>query len=137
MNERELQQIAERLGERAARSVNPERVAAGVLARLRDASRPTPRALPLRALFAAPAALRAAAAVALIAAGGLLARGALRDRPDPPALVAPFLPELSLDELSEVLDSMVLEAPLPDDLGVGFTDLTEPQLRELLRLMEG
>ncbi|HWP38521.1 MAG TPA: hypothetical protein VNL18_13305 [Gemmatimonadales bacterium] len=137
MNERELERIARHMGERAARSVNPERVAAGVLARLRAAPPETRRPLPLRLFYAAPTALRVAAAVALIATGGLLARGALRDRPEAPALVAPFLPELSLDELSEVLDSMVLEAPVPEDLTVGLTDLTEAQLRELLKLMEG
>ncbi|MBI3982461.1 MAG: hypothetical protein HY337_06085 [Gemmatimonadetes bacterium] len=136
LNERDLEAIARRLGDRAARSVDPDRVAAGILARLRSAPPAQDRPI-VRLFFRAPVALRVAAAIAVLVTGGLVTRTLLVDPREPVTLIAPFLPELSADELTEVLDSLAFEAPLPEDLAVGLTDLTESQLRELLRLMEG
>ena len=77
-----------------------------------------------------------AAAVAILAGAGLVTRAVLLERPPTAALMAPWLSELSAEELHEVLDSMAFEAPVPRDLAVGLTDLTETQLRELLAQME-
>jgi hypothetical protein len=128
--------MAKEFGARAAGAINPERVAARVLERLR--TQPAERRAPIRRwLAAAPRALRVAATLALLLAGGLVLRRALVGPDQPLAVVVPLLPELSEDELHEVLDSMAFEAPLPEDLAVGLTDLTESQLQELLRRMEG
>jgi hypothetical protein len=136
MNEHDLERIARQLGEPAARLIDTERVATKVVERLR--STPPGADRPIRRLLlATPLALRIAAAVVLLVTGGVVTGRLLVDRTESVALGAPFLPDLSADQLTEVLDSLALEAPLPDDLAVGLSDLTEEQLRELLKLMEG
>ncbi|HXV85339.1 MAG TPA: hypothetical protein VD793_01505 [Gemmatimonadales bacterium] len=135
MHDRDLERIARGLGERAARTVDPDRVAASVTRRLAQEP-PARHPAPLRWWLAAPSVLRAAAVAALVVTGGLVARDALFGPDASPAWPAP-LPELSQDELQEVLDSFAFDAPLPEDLAIGLSDLTETQLQELLKLMEG
>ena len=136
MNDRDLERVAQQLGSRAANALDAERVAARVIERLR--AEPLKQRAPARQWFVGmPVAFRVAAALALLVAGGLVARRVVVDGDGPFAVVAPLLPDLSADELHEVLDSLAFEAPLPEDLAVGLTDLTESQLRELLKLMEG
>ena len=70
-------------------------------------------------------------------AAGVLVPGVLDHRPEPAAVIAPILGDLSADELTEVFDSLSIEAPVHETVAVGFEDLNEAQLQELLRLMEG
>ena len=74
MNDNELEQIAARLGERAAANLDVERTAAAVLARLKSR--------PALAWWSSPALLRLAAAVTLAVGAGLFAsRAALHRLP--------------------------------------------------------
>jgi hypothetical protein len=137
MEDHELEQAAGRLGARAARRLDVERVATGVLARLR-ADQGKSRA-PRHAWWTAPMLLRLAAALAILITGGILTRGALR-HPAPPSsavVSVPMLRQLTNDELIEVFDSLGVETPVHDGLAVGLENLNEAQLKELLSLMEG
>lgn len=137
MEEHEIERLAGSLGDRAAERLDVERVAAGVVARLR-AEREQARA-PRRVWWTAPALLRLAAALAVLIAGGTVARVALhRPEAQPTAVVAvPMLRELTDDELIEVFDSLGVEAPVYEGLATGLESLNEAQLKELLSLMEG
>lgn len=135
INDRELERIAGRLGQKAATGLDVEGVARGVLARLRaarlaDASPPGPR----------PALrwLAVAAALMLLVAGSVVTFGT--DQTPPLAAnrtLATDLYDLSSDELSEVLDSLAWNAPVSAQFAAGIDDLNAEQLRELLDLMEG
>lgn len=134
-DDRRLRDVARGLGAAAAERVDVERVAAGVVARLRDdrnagGSRERP-------WWRRPALLRIAAAVALLVGGGLVAREVLDRREPGLGATLPALVELSTTELEEISDSLSFETPLHESVAVGLEDLTEEQLRELLRLMEG
>ncbi|HEX9581619.1 MAG TPA: hypothetical protein VF970_11000 [Gemmatimonadales bacterium] len=136
MDEHDLERVAQHLGERTASRIDADRVAARVLHRLH--TEPVERRSLVGRWFAGtPMVVRLAAVLALVVSAGLVTRRATLDREPPIALVAPLLPELSMDELHEVLDSLALEAPLPEDLAVGLIDLTESELQELLKRMEG
>lgn len=135
MDDRDLERMARDLGSRAADRIHVERVAAGVVARLRE-DQDTGRSRE-RPWWRNPAVLRIAAAVVVLAGGGLVARNVL-DRGDAArGAVFPALVELSPAELLEIADSLSLETPVHEGVAVGLQDLTEEQLRELLRLMEG
>lgn len=134
-DDRNLEQMARGLGASAAERVDVERVAARVVARLRE-DRDAGRS-PERLWWRTPAVLRAAAAVLVLAAGGLVARSVLVRQGPELAASFPALAELSTAELEEVYDSLSFETPLHEVVAVGLHDLTEEQLRELLRLMEG
>lgn len=129
MDEKKLEQIAKRLGGRAASGIDVDRTASAVLARL--------RAEPAAPWWARPALLRLAAAVTFMVGAGLFTyRSVLRDGRTA-ALPAPVvLQTLSINELEEVLDSLAHEAPA-FERAAGMSGLTEDQLRELLREMEG
>jgi hypothetical protein len=136
MEDHELERVAGSLGARAARRLDVERVAAGVLARLRAEQEESP--LPRRTWWAAPMLLRLAAVLALLVTGGILTRGAWRHAAPPSAVVSvPMLRELTNDELIEVFDSLAVETSVHDGLAVGLENLNEAQLKELLSLMEG
>lgn len=128
-DDRRLRERARGLGAAAAERVDVERVAAGVVARLRDC-----RDIHW---WRGPAVLRIAAAVAVLAGGGLVAREVLDRREPGLGATLPALVELSTTELEEIADSLSFETPLHESVAVGLEDLTEEQLRELLRLMEG
>ena len=133
MNEQELEQIAARLGQRAAARVNAEQTAAAVLARLRA---------PVRTVhwWERPALLRMAAAVALVVGGGVVAMKTLHQNAGGQTAAAPVvasLQTLSPDELEEVLDSLATEGSTNEGSAAGLHDLTSEQLRELLQRMEG
>lgn len=135
MEEREIERVAREMGRNVADQLNVEQVAAGVVARLRADRALGPR--PRRLWWAAPVALRLAAALAVLVTGGVLVRGAL-DRSQPVAAVTdPVLRDLSADELTEVFDSLAVEAPIHEVVAVGLDNLTEEQLKELLLLLEG
>ncbi len=137
MEDHELEELAKALGQRPAAQLDVERVAANVLARLRADRAEALR--PKRAWWTAPMVLRLVAAVAVLVTGGVLVRGAL-DRGRSPAVAmvtAPILRGLSADELTEVFDSLAIEAPIHDGVAIGLESLNEAQLKELLRLLEG
>ena len=129
LNERDLENAARRLGEKAAARLDIERTSGMVAERLK-AARLTP-------WWAGPGLLRAAAIVAMALGVGLFYRpGGSR----PGATVGPpvALQTLSVDDLEEVLDSLVIEAPATlRSGGVSLADLNETQLAELLREMKG
>jgi hypothetical protein len=135
MDENRLEQVAKTLGTRAADRLDVERVTAGVVARLRADHAQTAR--PQRAWWSAPMALRLAAALAVLVTGGVLVRGALENGSESAAAIAPILRDLSAEELTEVFDSLSIEAPVHEGVAVGLESLNEAQLNELLRLMEG
>lgn len=137
MEEHEIERVAESLGERAAERLDVERVAAGVVARLR-ADRAQAQA-PRRVWWAPPTLLRLAAALVVLIAGGTVARVALHhpEAQSTAVVAVPMLRELTDDELIEVFDSLGVEAPVYEGLATGLESLNEAQLKELLRLMEG
>lgn len=135
IDDRELERVARELGRPAGDRLDVERVARGVVARLRTAGEAD------RASAADPRpALRwlaTAAAAALLVAGSVVT---LRHAPPTGLTVATTatgLYDLSSDELSEVLDSLSLHAPVSSQFTVGLDDLDADQLRDLLALMEG
>jgi len=135
MDEHQIERVAKVLGDRAAERLDVERVAGAVVARLRADHAAVPR--PARLWRRAPMVLRLAAALAVLVTGGVLVRGALENGAEPAAIIAPILRDLSADELTEVFDSLGVEAPVHESVAVGLESLNEAQLRELLRLMEG
>jgi hypothetical protein len=133
MDERQLERMAKRLGERAEGKLDVELTAQAVLKRLREEPVRVAwwrRAPVLRGL--------AAAAVVVLTAGILVTNHVLDGGRTPAELFAPVeLQELSLEELEEVYDSLAVEAPVYEMVAVGLYDLNENELEELLRLMEG
>jgi hypothetical protein len=135
MEERDLEQLARALGRERASELHPERVAEGVVRRLR--SEPAGLFGDGLVWWRSPLLLRLAAAVVLLAAGAWLffgvSSGDGRERVVAPV---PQLYELSEEQLVEVLDSLAVEGPIFEQVVV-LSDLTEGELRELLRIMEG
>jgi len=129
MDDQELEGAARRLGQRAAARLDVERTSVAVLARLKAA-----RVAPW---WGTPGLLRAAAIVVLALGLGVFYRG-VGGGATTVAVASPELQTLSDDELLEVLDSLVVEAPVAYRSGIpGLADLDEKQLNELLKEMEG
>ncbi|HXL11644.1 MAG TPA: hypothetical protein VN955_09625 [Gemmatimonadales bacterium] len=137
MPDAKLQELAQRLGVRAAERLDVERTAQAVVTRLRE----TPRASVVTRLWMQPAWLKLAATVVLLLGAGAVTRGLWR----PPGSAAAgeaaaALNELTTDQLQqllEIVDQPTDEAaPLPP-ADASLDDLTAPQLRELLRSLEG
>lgn len=135
----ELQRALAALGERAdarAAKVNAERVAARVLARLREEP-----AAPARRPFLQPRVLRIAAAVAIVVTGGAVTRALLLR---PPAAaercelpVCPTgLTAAQSDSLLRSLDEVRALNGTPRGSSPEVEDLSEPQLRALLQAMQ-
>ncbi len=133
-----LQELAQRLGVRAAERLDVERTAQAVVTRLRE----TPRASVVTRLWMQPAWLKLAATVVLLLGAGAVTRGLWRPSGSAAAgeAAAAGLNELTtdqLDQLLEIVDQPTDEtAPLPP-ADASLDDLTAPQLRELLRSLEG
>jgi len=135
MDERELERLARRLGTRAADGLDVEKVAQSVVSRLRTEPEPVPvvwwRRVPrLQAV--------AAAAVIVLAAGVITVSQMGHNRADV-ADLEPLaeLQTLTSDELVEVFDSLVIDAPVFEYSDFGLQDMNEGQLEELLQRMEG
>ena len=134
-----LQEIAQRLGARAAERLDVERTAEAVVARLRTEPRAEVRVLG----WIQPAWLRIAAVLLLLIGAGVVAlnvRGPQPTTPLPPASAGGELSELSGDELRIVLAA--LEEPGAERQGVspqdvGLEDLSALELRALLESLEG
>ena len=139
LDDGKLQEVARRLGARAADRLDVERTAQAVVTRLRTEPRADIRVLgPIR-----PAWLRIAAAVVLLVGAGVVAlnvRVPLFTTPVPAATASGELSELSGDELRAVLEAVgqpggEQQEVSPQDLSL--EDLSAPQLRALLESLEG
>lgn len=130
-----LQELARKLGVRAAERLDVERIAQSVIGRLRQPQRPRGWLVWTEVAW-----VRAAAMVVLLVGIGVvmqprteLVRGAWED----PSAGA--VQDLSADQLTRVLDELDqpvdVAAPLPED--AGLEDLSESQLRALLKSLEG
>ena len=131
-----LQELAQRLGVRAAERLDVERTAQAVVTRLRE----TPRASVVTRLWMQPAWLKVAATVVLLLGAGAVTRGLWR----PPGSAAAgeaaaALNELTTDQLQQLLEivDQPTEAAPESPADASLEDLTAPQLRELLRSLEG
>jgi len=139
LDDGKLQEVARRLGARAADRLDVERTAQAVLTRLRTEPRTDIRVLgSIR-----PAWLRIAAALVMVVGAGVVAlnvRVPLFTTPVPPATASGELSELSGDELRAVLEAVgqpggEQQEVSPQDLSL--EDLSAPQLRALLKSLEG
>ncbi|HVH68905.1 MAG TPA: hypothetical protein VM716_13635 [Gemmatimonadales bacterium] len=135
VHDAKLQELAQRLGNRAAERLDVERTATAVVERLRT----EPRAEVW--VWMQPAWLRVAAAIVLVVGAGAVA---LETRtkiatPEPVAAAGAELRDLSTEQLRYVLESV----GQPDGeqavsaQEVGLEQLSEPQLRALLESLEG
>jgi hypothetical protein len=133
IEDQRIEALAERLGMEEARRVDPAVTADRVLARLRAARRP-------RHWWQDPRVLRVAAALVIVASGALLVRQVMS--PAAVSLREVVLPvtaltELESGELTKVLDTLLVEAPVSELATATLNDLTEAELRELLAELEG
>ena len=139
LDDGKLQEVARRLGARAADRLDVGRTAQAVVTRLRTEPRADIRVLGrIR-----PAWLRIAAALVLLVGAGVVAlnvRVPLFTTPVPAATASGELSELSGDELRAVLEAVgqaggEQQEVSPQDLSL--EDLSAPQLRALLESLEG
>src|SRR5574341_1395694 len=128
-----LHELAARIGEQAAARLDVERTAQAVVARLRE------RSSAVTPAWARPAWWRIAAAVVVLLGGGLVARDLLRSPAVVDHYVAEDLTDLSAEDLRQILASLdeTLIASPEAAAEAGLEDLTEQQLREVLRSLEG
>ncbi len=134
-----LQEVARRLGARAADRLDVERTAQAVVTRLRTEPRADIRVLGgIR-----PSWLRIAAALVMVVGAGVVAlnvRVPLFTTPVPPATASGELSELSGDELRAVLEAVGQPGGEQQDVSpqdLSLEDLSAPQLRALLESLEG
>jgi len=134
-----LQEVARRLGARAAERLDVEGTAQAVVARLRTEPRAEIRVLGrIR-----PAWLRIAAMLVIVVGGGVVAlnvRTSPHTTPLPAASAGGELSELSGDELREVLESVARlggEQQAVSAQDVGLDELSASQLRALLESLGG
>lgn len=139
MNEQRMEQLAKRLGARAAERLDVGQTARRVVERLRE--QPAPRSTWIQ-----PAWLRIAAALVIVVGGGGLVISRYTPQRSPGGsqhaahFVADDLGGLSADELRDVLSSFdeILStdsAPVSDS--TDWRELDSQQLREVLRVLEG
>ena len=134
MDERELEQIAGRLGREAGERLDVDGVARAVVARLRTADEAVVVAVRPRPLMRW---LATAAAVALVAGGSVVTFRAGNPGVASPDVVATDLYDLTAVELAEVLDSLGAGGPISSHVSVSLDDLDAEQLEALLAMMEG
>ncbi len=134
-----LQEVARRLGARAAERLDVEGAAQAVVARLRTEPRAEIRVLG----WIRPAWLRIAAMLVIVVGGGVVAlnvRTSPLTTPLPSASAGGELSELSGEELRVVLEALGQpgsEAQAVSAQDVGLEDLSAPQLRALLESLGG
>lgn len=133
----ELRKLAQRLGAGAAERLDVERVASGVVERLRA----QPAIQGARVRWMRPGWLRVAAAVVLVIGAGVLVRGwnGANGTRHPAYYVVDELQDLSADQLRQVLGSLdqTLNDPAAEPSDEDLNDLTTDELRALLRSLEG
>ncbi len=134
-----LQEVARRLGARAAERLDVEGTAQAVVARLRTEPRAEIRVLG----WIRPAWLRIAAMLVIVVGGGVVALNVWTSphtTPLPSASAGGELSELSGEELRVVLEALGhpgSEAQPVSAQDVGLEDLSAPQLRALLESLGG
>ena len=130
-----LQELAQRLGTRAAERLDVERTAQAVVARLHEEARAPARP----SVWSQPAWLRIAAALVIVAGAGLVARSMWQTPSGAPAPVETVdLSDISAPQLRELLRSFEQPGePEPvSSQDVGLEDLSPAQLRTLLASLE-
>lgn len=136
MNDRELEQLAKGLGDRAAERLDVERTATAVLERLRR--EPVARGWS----WVQPTWLRIAAAVVVLLGAGWVAHRWV-ERPEPRAVlvasVGEDLSDLSVEELRELLTTLdqTLDVTGSGPADAGLEGLDERELRTLMGSLEG
>ena len=138
LHDAKLQEVARRLGARAAEQVDVERIAQAVLTRLRQ----EPRRSVAAWVWMQPAWLKIAATVVLVFGAGIVVRGLVHEPTATTAVVVPMgddLSDLTAEQLREAMRS--LEQPLigegPGIVETGLDGLSTDELRALLRTLEG
>ncbi len=131
VRDQDIERIAAGLGRETAEQVDIDRVAVGVVERLRTGDGINRPRRTFRRL-----AIAAALALAVGATFMSVRTGSVSGGPKQIA-AAPLLDQLVAEELGEVLDSLSLRAPVSEQLRNGLDDLDERQLEELLATMEG
>ena len=135
LHDARLQELAQRLGTRAAERLDVERTAQAVVARLREEARGPARP----SVWSQPAWLKIAAALVVVAGAGVVARAVWPARPGAAAPVETVdLSDMSAPQLRELLRSVEQPgAPEPvSSQDVGLEDLSPAQLRALLASLE-
>ena len=139
LSDARLQEVAQRLGARAAERLDVERTAQAVVARLRTEPRAELRVLG----WIRPAWLRIAALLVIVVGAGVVAlnvRTPPLTTPLPLASAVGELSELSGDELRVVLEALGQPGAEPQAVSaqdVGLEDLSALELRALLESLEG
>ena len=131
--EERLERMAARLGEEAADRVDPERVAATVLARLRVEG----RRVPWWQRVQVTPALAAAAVLAIAVGLGTADRTRSGDEGWFDAPLPVVMADLAETELNELLDSLAYETPVSELVPAGIHELSVRELEALLEVMEG
>jgi len=137
MNEERMEQLAKRLGARAAERLDVGKTAGQVVERLRE--QPAPRSTWIQ-----PAWLRIAAALVIVVGGAVLYRFTPGHRPVVSQHAAHFVADdlsgLSADDLRDVLssfDEILSTDSAPASDSTDWRELDSQQLREVLRALEG
>ena len=142
MNDERMEQLAKRLGARAAERLDVRATAQGVVERLRGAQ---PGGEP-RATWIQPAWLRIAATVVVLVGAGLVWSRVTPGRGPGVSnhvahYVADDLNDLSADELRDVLTSfdqiISSDSAVVPDSSSDLRGLDAQQLREVLRVLQG
>ncbi len=133
MDERQLEQLAKRLGAEAADRLDVEQTARAVLRRVKE------EPVTVRWWRRMPVLQSVAAAAVVVLTAGVLVVGQLASNGGEVAVLPAFteLYTLSNDELEQVYDSLTVDAPVYELSAVNLQDMNEGQLEELLALMEG
>ena len=133
MEERQIVQLAKRLGAKAADTLDVERTAQVVISRVKQA--------PAKVVWwrRMPLLQSAAAAAVFVLTVGVFVVSQLKTNGSDLGVLEEFaeLHALSDSELEQVYDSLTAEAPVHELSAVNLQDLNEGQLEELLALMEG
>ena len=131
----QLQELARKLGVRAAERLDVERIAQSVISQLRQPTHERPWLVWTQVAW-----VRAAAMVVLLVGIGFVMQPtteSVRTPWDEPPVGA--VQDLSADQLTRVLDELNqpvdVTVPAPED--AGLEDLSETQLRALLKSLEG
>ena len=139
LDDGKLQEVARRLGARAADRLDVERTAQAVVTRLRTEPRADIRVLG----WIRPAWLRIAAALVIVVGAGVVVRSLWHTQHTGTALVAAAgaeLNDLSADQLRRVLDAVGQpggEHETVSSQDVSLEDLSALELRALLESLEG
>ena len=134
MNETELERLAATLGERAARTLDPEQVAERVIARLDE-----PRVIAFRRAPLVRWIGGLAAAAMIMVALGLALRLATRvsDQTAFQSTVLQELDGLDVDQLEQLLQVMPATSSVIPQESVPLQELDTLSLKRLLRTLEG